>query len=290
VLDAPNLRVNAVRDGDTVAAVNLLAAEGGLSPDQSAAYAAGRGRLRGHALADSLVVHLGRPEAGPLRMLRSVRIATAPRHRRRGLAGALVEAAHASPDIDLFGTVFGATPELLGFRRRLGYRLVRVGSGRGARTGAPAAVMVRPVGPGPRALVADLRRELSRNLPHQLALLRAEPGLGLDPALAVALSVGLPSPAPLPPSALRRALLGYTAGPRTADAVHFALVALVDRHPRCLARLPPAERRLIEARVRHYAPWEACADLAGLVTVRAAQRGLRRAVRGLARAAGLLSD
>ena len=289
VLDAPNLRVHAVRAGPGVAAVNLLAAEGGLTPAQSAAAAAGRGRLRGHALADSLVVHLGRPDAGPLRMLRSVRIATAAAWRRSGLAQALVEAAHATPDIDLFGTVFGATLDVLRFRRRHGYQLVRLGVGRGARTGAPAAVMVWPKSDAARALVRDLRMELALNLPHQRALHSADPGAGDEPGLMAALAAGLPSPEPPSTAALRHALLGYVAGPRTADAVHFALSLWLDWHPGALARLPAADRRLIEARVRAHAAWEVCAQAAGLDSVRAAQRRLRRAFQDLARAAGVLT-
>src|SRR5690606_14350801 len=113
LLDAPNLAVHAVVESGQVLGATLVAREGGLARAECEALARGERRIRGHALADTLIVHAGRADAGELDMLRSVRIATHPALRRRGVARALVEHVHAAYAPDLFGTVFGATPELL---------------------------------------------------------------------------------------------------------------------------------------------------------------------------------
>ncbi|MCA9572266.1 MAG: tRNA(Met) cytidine acetyltransferase, partial [Myxococcales bacterium] len=167
ILDAPNLDVHALFVGDRVGAVNLVAREGTLPAALSADLAAGRQRIRGHALADTLVCHAGRPDAGGLRMVRSVRLATHPDVRRRGLASRLVSAVHEAYDVDLFGTLFSADPDVVRFRRQHGYEVVRVGSSASARSGQPAVVMVRPVTPVARALLADLRAELALDWPTQ---------------------------------------------------------------------------------------------------------------------------
>ncbi len=283
MLDAPNLELHALFDGDTIVAVNLVAREGGLPPELCRDAAAGRGRLRGHALADTLVTHAGRPDAGLLDMVRSVRIATHPDARRRGLGRQLADAVHDACAPDLFGTLFGATPEVLAFRRAQGYRLVRVGGSRGDRTGEPAAVMARPVSPAAVSLVEDLVQQLARDLPHQLRWLAAE--APLDPALAAALAHDLPTPTPLAPTARDAALRGWLDGARTSDAVAAALVALVEAAD--LTPLDETERAVIEARVVRLASWRATARAAGLPSVRATQRALKQAARRLlSRAAG----
>jgi tRNA(Met) cytidine acetyltransferase len=196
LLDAPNLRVHAALLDGRVVAANLVADEGGLPPDLSEATRTGQARLRAHALADVLVAHLGHGEAGPLRMRRSVRVAVHPALRRRGIASRLIEHTHAEPEVDLFGTLFGASPELIEFRRRLGYVLVRVSASRGARTGEPSVMMLRPVSEPAKRLVAELRRELARELDLQLALLEADDELPMDPALIAALRRDLDAPVP----------------------------------------------------------------------------------------------
>ena len=59
-------------------------------------------------------------EAGEFNIVRSVRIAVHPDCRRKGLASKLINHVHESYQPDLFGTLFGATPELIKFRRKIG--------------------------------------------------------------------------------------------------------------------------------------------------------------------------
>jgi tRNA(Met) cytidine acetyltransferase len=281
LLDAPNVALHASLLSGRVVAATLVAIEGGLDAATCERMARGDGRIRGHALADTLVCHSGRVDAGRLRMIRSVRIAVHPALRREGIASALVDHVHRCHAPDLFGTVFGATPALLRFRRAVGYEIVRVGVSRGSRTGEPAAVMVRPVSEEARALVASLRADLARDLPLQLELLDAEGELAIAPRLAEALRAGLPTPSGLSEAERDAIVDSYLNGPRPYESAAYAITRYVDAHEGSLEALGSRDRALIEARVVDRVAWAVAAERAGFHSVPAAMRALRRAVRAL---------
>ncbi|UJR83287.1 GNAT family N-acetyltransferase [Sandaracinus amylolyticus] len=281
MLDAPNLAVHALLHRGHVIAASVIAHEGALSPELCDRLAHGRERIRGHALPDTLISHGGFAEAGALRMVRSVRIAVHPSLRRQGLARRLVEHVHATYSPDLFGTLFGATPELVRFRRELGYELVRVGASRGSRTGEPAAVMVRAASERGAALVASMRIELARNLPRQLALLDADGEVSLEPELDHVLREGLPTRAPLDADTRRAIVARYVSGPQPFDAVALAVTGYVEDHADAIRALDARAAALIESRVRCTHGWERVAADAGYPTVAAAMRALRPAIRAL---------
>lgn len=270
LLDAPNLRLHALLAADQVVAVNLVAREGSLPAGTHA-------RLRGHVLAENLATHLGLPELGRLSMLRSVRIAVDPAWRRRGLARQLTEAVHAHHHPDLFGTVFGATPAVLRFRRSLGYELVRLGNARGVRSGEPSAVMVRPVAATAAHLVEGLRADLARDLPLQLDLIDADGPPSLSEALRAALLEDLPAPGPRTPDAAAALIDAWLAGERTYEAAATELEAWVCRLED-LGGLPPVDRALIEDRVLRRLGWRAVCRRAGLPSVPATMRAVRAAL------------
>jgi tRNA(Met) cytidine acetyltransferase len=288
LLDAPNVTPHVLEADGRVVAATLVADEGALTGETVAALLRGE-RVRGHALAETLVCHALKPDAGALSMIRSMRIATHPDLRRRGLGRRLVDEIHRAYAPDLFGTLFGATPELLNFRRAVGYTLVRVGASFGARTGEPTAVMLRPVSERAAALVETLRAELARDLPSLLELLAVEGALRPDPALEAALTRDLPAPARWTDDDVRARVDAYAWGPLPYEAAAGALerwLETVDTAP-----LDDEARALLVGRVRERASWTALAgDLYGADTSRvpALMRALRRAVRALSprRAAG----
>lgn len=279
LLDAPNLSVHAALRGSQVVGATLVAAEGGLPRQMCEAAAAGQTRLRAHALADALVAHLGRPDAGAMTMARSVRIAVHPNVRRCGIATRLVEHVQAHHEAELWGTLFGATAELVAFRRSLGYEVVRLSASRGTRTGEPSVMMVRPGSEHARALVRSLREELARELPLQLELLEADGELLLEPALASALRAQLPQVEPWTAEQARARSLAYAHGPRTFESVATAVRAVVEALP--LDGLPAPERAVLEGRVLACRGWRRVTAEAGLPSVPAAMRALRRGVRSL---------
>ncbi|MFO7562792.1 MAG: GNAT family N-acetyltransferase [Enhygromyxa sp.] len=279
LLDAPNLEIHAALLDGQVVGVNLIAREGELPNALIDAARSGRGRLRAQALADVLVAHLGHAEAGSLRMRRSVRVAVHPALRRCKLATRLVEQVHATPEVDLFGTLFGATAELIGFRRALGYEVVRVSASRGARTGEPSVMMLEPVSEPARRLLAELRRELARELDTQLRLLRADDGLTLDPALVEALRRGLPEVEPHSPAECLALVRAYAYGPRTFESVAAAVRGFLETAP--LDRLAPQLRAVVEGRALHLHGWRRVTRDAGLASVSMTMRAMRRAIRAL---------
>ncbi|MEC9442270.1 MAG: GNAT family N-acetyltransferase [Myxococcota bacterium] len=280
ILDAPNLELHAVEDrSGHVLAVTLVALEGGLSQQLCEELYSGKRRLRGHALPETLVSHLSHKEAGMLRMCRSVRIATHPDSRRLGLASLLVEHVHRHYSPDLFGTVFGATPELLAFRRSLGYELVRVSASRGSRTGEPSATMIYPVSDAARALVARSREELARELPLQLELLVASDELLLDPELERACLDGMETSKPMAEARLQEIVHAYAYGPRTHIASALALKVYVSRHEHVLSSLSSREQQLIRGRILEQRGWGELVVETKLPGFPATMRALRRAVR-----------
>ena len=281
LLDAPNLELHAVADGARVLGATLLAREGGLPPSDCEALARGVWRIRGHALADTLMVHAGYPEAGELSIVRSVRIAAHPALRGRGIARALVEHVHTSHDADLFGTVFGATPELVRFRQALGYAVARIGSARGASSGEPSVVMLRAVSPRAQALLMALRMDLARSLKLQLDLLAADGESGVSPELVEALGSGLPAPEALDPDQIRQRVAHFAGSAQTMEAALHALTRFLQLERPRLTRLADTDRALLEGRVLGLLSWSEAARAAGLAGPRAAMRAFRPAVRRL---------
>ena len=281
LLDAPNVRLHALRVGPHLVAATMIALEGGLDNEVCEDLYWGRKRLRGHAIPETLCAHSGRTEAGNLRYVRSIRIAVHPAVRRRRLATRLVHAIHKSYSPDAFGTLFGVTPGLLRFRRTVGYELVRLGASRGSRTGEPAAVMIYPVTARAQKLLKDLRADLARDLPLQLRLMQAGHELSLAPGLAQTLVEDLPEPAPLSERQIVLSVRAYAFGSRTQESVAGALRVFVERHAYNLPRLHADARTLIEARVLDLASWQDTVTRTGVATIPAAMRGLRRAVKSL---------
>jgi tRNA(Met) cytidine acetyltransferase len=260
-------------------AASLIALEGGLPASTCDALYLGSRRIRGHALPETLVCHSGEVETGAWSFVRSVRIATHPALRRRGLASVLVDAVHESYAPDLFGTMFGATPELLRFRRSVGYELVRVGASRGVRTGEPAAIMLRASTARAEALLTRLRAVLARDLPVFLALTDAGDELPLDEALVDSLRRGLPTPAALSEREMLEIVESYASGPRTYETAASALEAFARRAD--LDVLPTDERALVEGRILERRGWTSVAERSGFETVPAAMRALRRTIASL---------
>ena len=279
LLDAPNMAVHALLWRGHCVAVNLIAHEGAFSPADCEALSTGRRRIRGHALADTLITHGGQTAAGMLSMVRSVRIATHPDLRGRGLGAQLAAAVHRHHTPDLFGTLFGATPEVLRFRSAQGYQLVRVGGSRGDRTGEPAAIMVRAENARSQVIVDNLRAELARNLPLQLQLLDAGGTIATSPTLRAQLISMTPQPTPLSTNNVERLVRSYLGGPRSSDSVIAALRALASGP--AIDELEPTDAIVIRSRIIELQSWSDTAAAAGLPTVRAAQRTLRRAVQHL---------
>ena len=275
LLDGPNLHVHVLEMDDEIVAVNLVAEEGALPPTLVADAASGRVRLQGQALADTLITHAGRPDAGGLRMLleASGSRSTRPCGASGSGAGSRMRCTASTSRTSLARSS--------GRRRRCSDSGVPratcwcASAARGDRTGEPAAVMVRPESDAAHEIVDSLRDALARNLPIRIDWMAAE--APLDPHLRASFAHGLPEAPPLPDSILDAELAGYLDGPRTSDSVAAALDALFSGP--CGSAMSGQDRALVAARFGRRTGWAGVAEAAGLPGVRAAQRRLREIAR-----------
>ncbi|QAU13634.1 tRNA(Met) cytidine acetyltransferase [Halorubrum sp. BOL3-1] len=146
LLDAPNLTARALVAGGRVVAVALLAREGGLDAGTRERMYEGE-RVRGNMVPDLLTSQLRDEDAAGPRGLRTVRIATHHALRDAGFGSRLLDEVHAEFGgvVDYFSVSYGATPRLLRFWRRAGYRTVHLSTSRNDASGEHSAVMLRPV-------------------------------------------------------------------------------------------------------------------------------------------------
>ena len=270
LLDAPGVRVLVLRQGSQVAATLIAVAEGGLTdPELLRGVYDGRRRPRGHLLPFTLSAHAGLPDAPGLRWLRVIRIAVHPALHRRGLGRRLLRALfHAArgEGIGLLGSSFGATPPLMAFWSRCGYRPVQLGTSRNAASGEHALVVLRPANARGRTWRAAATSRFAARLP----VLLPGPLRRLDPAIAAALLAALyrhfAAAAPDPDGAARDdlELRSFAAGHRTLEAALPALAALTRRRlgPALAAgRLDAAQAALLAATAGQLRP---LAELVGV--------------------------
>jgi len=281
LLDAPDTVVHVGFAGKRPVAVGWLVAEGGLE-DATVVNLLRGVRLRGQVLAETLCTHAGQPQAGRLQMWRSVRTAVHPGLRRQGLASRLVAWEHSHPihqQADLIGTAFGATPDLVRFRRSVGYRLVRLGVSRSARTGVPSAVMVWPRSDAAKALVDRLREALARDLPAQLDQMDRERGVRLSRRLREVVLAGLPEPRPWAPSELDQRIRSYVRGANPLDVLGPAAGVWLQSLPDGVVQEEGGRDAMaMQVRVVDGLGWHEVVEVTGLGSVPAAQRAVRRAM------------
>ncbi len=239
LLDGPNVRVYALQWHEHIVATLLAAEEGGFAdPDLREAIFTGRRRPRGHLLPQTLSTHAGLAAAPALRYLRVIRIAVHPALARRGLGRRLLRRLARdgrAEGFDLLGASFGATPELVRFWDRCGFRPAQIGTSRNAASGEHALVVLRRLDARGRRFAAMAETRLEARLP----VLLAGPLRTLDPVTVVALVAAIRK-APLsisgePPSTQCRGALddpelsGFIDGYRSLDATLPVLAELV-RH------------------------------------------------------------
>jgi tRNA(Met) cytidine acetyltransferase len=273
LLDGPNVRVYALRQGGRVLATLLAAEEGDMGSDAlRRAIFTGRRRPRGHLLPQTLSAHGGLGEAPALRYLRVIRIAVHPGLTRRGLGARLLRRLALDgrrEGFDLAGASFGATPGLIAFWGACGYRPAQMGTSRNAASGEHAVVMLKALSLAGRRLA--IRAEA--RLEQRLGVLLAGPLRALDPGVAAALVAALGELAPDlagPPASAdwddpRPEIDAFVQGHRTLQAALPVLCELVRRRLGPALRrgtIDPGEAALLIAATRQLRPVNALVKLA----------------------------
>ncbi|MFC7226902.1 GNAT family N-acetyltransferase [Salinirubellus salinus] len=286
LLDAPNVAVRALLHDGHVVAVALLAREGGLSADRRRRMYEGE-RVRGNMLPDLLTSQLRDEDAGEPVGVRVLRIATHHAVRSRGLGSRLLDEVVAElraggpwPDpVDYLGVGYGATPDLLRFWERNGFRSVHLSTTRNDRSGEHSALMVRPLTDAGRELHDRSATFLARRLPSVLA----DALDGADPDVVRGVLAATDAPVPLDLTAREWRLVASAAyGPGMYDAAPrpfrgLATRALVDG----VDALDASAERLLVRKVLQARDWEWVADDLSYVSKRATMRSLGDAYRPL---------
>ncbi|MCG5536659.1 GNAT family N-acetyltransferase [Ectothiorhodospira mobilis] len=277
LLEDAAMETSVLWSGGAVAAVALVAREGGLDPDLCRQVWAGRRRPRGHLLPVGLILHGGlAPDAGRLRYHRVVRIAVHPGLQGRGLGGRLLAAVvqrAGDAGADAVGASFGASAELLAFWRGQGFAPVRVGVKPEVSSGGWGVTVLRPLTPAGEGLATAARQRFAR----ALGPLLADPLAGMEPALAAGLWRGAAVAPPDPDQA--RALAGFAHDQRVFEACLPELAVAVPwglSDPARAAALDACQRDALVMRVLQHRDWDVVARHAGVH----GRRGVIRLLRG----------
>lgn len=191
LLDGPNVSVWLVCRGDRVLAAALIAEEGGFDPQLAEAVWRGDRRPRGHLLPQSLAAHAGFQQAPLLRYWRVMRIAVHPSLWRCGLGGRLLQSITArarQQGIDIVGSSFAATADVIAFWRSQQLLPVRMGYRRDASSGCHSVMMVSALNNGARGLLAASGDHFGEQFPRLLETAFAR----VEADTVIALLSGLP--------------------------------------------------------------------------------------------------
>jgi tRNA(Met) cytidine acetyltransferase len=280
LLDAPNLDCRALTVDGHVAAVVLLAREGGLPESLREAMYEGA-RVRGNMLPDVLTSQLCDREAGAPVGYRVLRIATHHAIRSTGFGSRLLAACHDEFDgaVDWIGVGYGATPRLVRFWDRNGYRTVHCSTTRNAASGEYSAIMLRPTSDEGEALHDRHARWFRARMREGLS--DALDDLDPDVARAV-LRASDATPAPALSDHEWRVVAAAAFGPGLYDAApgafrDIAVAYLLDPD----GSLDERAERLLVRKPLQAGEWETVADDLGYVSTRQCMRAFGEAYRPL---------
>ncbi|WP_280587063.1 tRNA(Met) cytidine acetyltransferase TmcA [Halorubrum sp. Boch-26] len=290
LLDAPNLSARALVAEGRVVAVALLAREGGLDAETRRRMYEGE-RVRGNMVPDVLTSQLRDEAAAEPRGLRTVRIATHHAVRDEGFGSRLLDEIRAefgaddgeeanADGVDYVSVGYGATPRLLRFWRRAGYRTVHLSTSRNDASGEHSAIMLRPASDAGRSLL-DRHAAAFRD--------RERDGLSdahrdVDPDVVAGALRACPAPMPIDLTETEwRSVVGASFGPGMYDSApgafrDLAMATLIEGDGEGDSGTAPLlddrERRLLVRKVLQGRPWESVAAELGYVSTAACMRAL----------------
>ncbi|WP_424013445.1 tRNA(Met) cytidine acetyltransferase TmcA [Halorubrum xinjiangense] len=284
LLDAPNLVARALVADGRVVAVALLAREGGLDSETRRGMYEGE-RVRGNMVPDVLTSQLRDEAAAAPRGLRTVRIATHHALRDAGFGSRLLDEVHGEfgggreedgEGLDYFSVGYGATPRLLRFWRRAGYRTVHLSTSRNDASGEYSAIMLRPETDAGRDLLdrhAVAFRDRERD-----GLSDAHRDVDPDVVRGALRACSAPTPVDLTETEWR-SVVGASVGPGMYDTApgafrDLALATLIEGSGGDGSGLDDREERLLVRKVLQGRPWEEVAAELDFVSTSACMRAL----------------
>ena len=259
LLDDPETVLAVALQGEQVVGVAWGLYEGGLDPELARAVWLGERRPRGHLMAQSLAFQGGDPEAAERGYLRVTRIAVHLDHRRRGIGLGLLhtlEKTARSRSVDVLGTSFGATPELMAFWRAAGFRFLRLGAKRDAASGTHTAMLGKPLSAPGEALCRSLAARFATHWPWLTPVFQS-----LEAGVCAAVEASMPEVTVPRQDSLSepdwREIHAFAHGARELAVTRLPLVRLAVLTPAAEANWSGQAQRLWQRAVTQGADWGA---------------------------------
>ena len=167
ILESDDVRIYSLEYKDNVLAVLLINQEGGFDQDLSRAIYRGERRPRGHLLAQTLSFHAGYEQAAMFKYARIMRIAVHPDIQFHGFGSYLLnEVVNKEKNLgmDVIGSSFSATKELLGFWSKADMKLLRIGFSRDHVSASNSAVVAMSLSKHSAGMVVSLEQKFTRNM------------------------------------------------------------------------------------------------------------------------------
>lgn len=276
LLDAPNVRTRVLSHDGWVAAVALLAREGGLDAETRTAMYQGA-RISGNMLPDIFASQLRDPDAAAPRGSRVLRIATHSAIRSRGLGSSLLASIRAELQAegtdDWLGVGYGATADLVRFWRENGYGTVHLSTTRNDTSGEYSAVMLDPLTERGQTVHDRLSNWFADRVPAVLTDALQD----LDPDVGRAALAAIDAEATLDLDERGwRLIAGAAYGPGLydVDPRPFRELALAHFLDEPGGPLSPRQERLLVAKVLQGRRWAVVADQLGFASVSECKRAL----------------
>jgi tRNA(Met) cytidine acetyltransferase len=288
LLDDDNYLIFTVRYKTHLVATALLAKEGGFSEALAEDIYHGNRRPQGHLIPQLLATHAGIKQAPCYQCYRIMRVAVHPELQGRGIGSHLlqylIKYSQQQSDVDYIATSFGATPELVSFWHKAGFKAVQIGMKRDASSGLHSVIMLHPLSIQADKLQATARENFKQALPHLLA----DPLRDLEASIIAALFT--PSLIKNRQKKLRLneaeryILYGFTEQQRGYEnsiaVIHkLTLHSLSKQH--LLTILTPEELQIVIAKVLQKQHWQILAKLTKVNGKKQALICLRKAIKKL---------
>jgi len=181
MLDDKSISIYILSHNNHVIAVSLLVKEGGLDQDLATEVFAGKRRIKGHLVAQSLAANVGLETAPCLSGQRIMRIAVHPLLQKQGLGSLLIEKLLSTVETNYFSTCFGATKTLLGFWKKNDFTPVYLSMKRDASSGTHSVIMLNTQQPNSLKMLSKARQSFVLSFPFLLA----EPFKNLESNIAL---------------------------------------------------------------------------------------------------------
>ncbi|NQY26773.1 MAG: tRNA(Met) cytidine acetyltransferase [Piscirickettsiaceae bacterium] len=190
MLDRDDITVYALRYQGHIVASAWLVQEGELDDELATDIHAGKRRLKGHLLPQSLLAHAGITTAGSLCYQRIIRIAVHPTIQQRGLGEKLLQqiVEQSEKQNDIIGASFGITSDLLRFWTNAGFAVARLGIHKDDVSGSHAVMMLRSTSAKGQHVLNDVTQRFQQ----QWSSLLQTHFKQLDPDIVIAISQTLP--------------------------------------------------------------------------------------------------